>query len=177
MLRRAFDLGVTHFDLANNYGPPPGSAEETFGRIFKKDFLPYRDELIISTNGHMWLDRTANEMRKYLIASLDRIEAHGLDYVDIFCSHLDRIPAEETMERWFAVRSGRALYAAFLPLTRHVYSKPASADGHPRPSTSPCINVQPLIEGELLKAGRDCCQVDILREFRKTPGQESRTAS
>ncbi|MDQ7026102.1 MAG: L-glyceraldehyde 3-phosphate reductase [Anaerolineae bacterium] len=117
MLRRAFDLGITHFDLANNYGPPPGSAEEMFGDIFKKDFLPYRDELIISSKAgyDMW-DGPYGEWgsRKYLIASLDQsLKRMGLEYVDIFYSHRfdPDTPLEETMGALdFIVRSGRALY-------------------------------------------------------------------
>ena len=89
--RRAFDLGVTHFDLANNYGPPPGSAEETFGKLFQQDFHPYRDELIISTKAgyDMWPGPYGEwGSRKYLLASLDAsLKRMGLDYVDIFYSH------------------------------------------------------------------------------------------
>ena len=117
MLRRAFDLGITHFDLANNYGPPYGSAEENFGVIFKKDFLPYRDELIISTKAgwDMWPGPYGDfGSRKYLLASLDQsLKRMGLEYVDIFYHHRPDpdTPLEETMgalDR--AVRSGKALY-------------------------------------------------------------------
>ncbi|MFY9676102.1 MAG: L-glyceraldehyde 3-phosphate reductase [Terriglobales bacterium] len=118
MLRRAFDLGVTHFDLANNYGPPYGSAEETFGQIFKKDFRPYRDELIISTKAgwDMWPGPYGDfGSRKYLLASLDQsLKRMGLDYVDIFYHHRPdpETPMEESMGALdTAVRSGRALYA------------------------------------------------------------------
>lgn len=118
MLRRAFDLGITHFDLANNYGPPAGSAEETFGQILKQDFLPYRDELVISTKAgyYMWPGPYGEwGSRKYLIASLDQsLKRMGLDYVDIFYSHRPDpdTPLEETMMALdYAVRSGRALYA------------------------------------------------------------------
>jgi L-glyceraldehyde 3-phosphate reductase len=118
MLRRAFDLGITHFDLANNYGPPYGSAEENFGRIFKKDFRPYRDELIISTKAgwDMWPGPYGDlGSRKYLLASLDQSLARmGLDYVDIFYHHRPdpETPMEESMGALdTAVRSGRALYA------------------------------------------------------------------
>jgi len=118
MARRAFDLGITHFDLANNYGPPPGSAEEAFGRILKSDFAPYRDEMIISTKAGylMWPGPYGDwGSRKYLIASLDQsLSRLGLDYVDIFYSHRPdpKTPVEETMMALdFAVRSGRALYA------------------------------------------------------------------
>jgi L-glyceraldehyde 3-phosphate reductase len=118
ILRRAFDLGVTHFDLANNYGPPFGSAEVNFGRLLKEDFRPYRDELVISTKAgyDMWPGPYGEwGSRKYLLASLDQSLARmGLDYVDIFYSHrLDpETPLEETMGALdTAVRSGRALYA------------------------------------------------------------------
>ncbi|MEW9549610.1 L-glyceraldehyde 3-phosphate reductase [Nonomuraea sp. NPDC050783] len=118
ILRRAFDLGVTHFDLANNYGVPYGSAERTFGRIFHEDFAPYRDELVISTKAgyDMWPGPYGEwGSRKYLLASLDQSLARmGLDHVDIFYSHRPDpdTPLEETMgalDR--AVRSGKALYA------------------------------------------------------------------
>ena len=117
MLQRAFDLGITHFDLANNYGPPPGSAEEMFGKILQTDFAPYRDELIISTKAgyHMW-DGPYGEWgsKKYLIASLDQsLKRMGLDYVDIFYSHRPdpNTPLEETMGALDQiVRQGKALY-------------------------------------------------------------------
>jgi L-glyceraldehyde 3-phosphate reductase len=118
ILRRAFDLGVTHFDLANNYGPPYGSAEINFGRLFREDFRPYRDELIISTKAgyDMWPGPYGEwGSRKYLLASLDQSLARmGLDYVDIFYSHRfdPDTPLEETMGALdTAVRSGKALYA------------------------------------------------------------------
>ncbi|WP_026535431.1 L-glyceraldehyde 3-phosphate reductase [Arthrobacter sp. H14] len=117
-LRRAFDLGVTHFDLANNYGPPYGSAETNFGRHFADDFKPFRDELIISSKAgyDMWPGPYGNfGSRKYLLASLDQsLNRMGLDYVDIFYSHRPdpETPLEETMGALdTAVRSGRALYA------------------------------------------------------------------
>jgi L-glyceraldehyde 3-phosphate reductase len=117
IVRRAFDLGVTHFDLANNYGPPPGSAEENFGVILAKDLKSYRDELIISTKaGYLMWPGPYGEWgsRKYLLASLDQSLARmGLDYVDIFYSHrLDPdTPLEETMSALDqAVRQGKALY-------------------------------------------------------------------
>ena len=117
MVRRAFDLGITHFDLANNYGPPPGSAEENFGKIYAQDLHPYRDELIISTKAgyRMWPGPYGEwGSRKYLIASLDQsLKRMGLDYVDIFYSHRfdPDTPLEETMRALdYAVRSGRALY-------------------------------------------------------------------
>lgn len=118
MLRRAFDLGITHFDLANNYGPPPGSAEENFGTIFKQDFLPYRDELIISTKAgyYMWPGPYGEwGSRKNLLSSLDQsLKRMGLEYVDIFYSHRfdPETPLEETMSALdTAVRQGKALYA------------------------------------------------------------------
>src|SRR5215831_11203049 len=118
ILRRAFDLGVTHFDLANNYGPPHGSAEQNFGEIMRKDLRPYRDELIISTKAgwDMWPGPYGDKgSRKYLLASLDQsLGRMGLDYVDIFYSHRPDpdTPLEETMSALAtAVRSGRALYA------------------------------------------------------------------
>jgi len=118
ILRRAFDLGVTHFDLANNYGPPAGSAETNFGRLMAEDFRPYRDELVISTKaGYRMFDGPYGEWgsRKYLLSSLDASLARmGLDYVDIFYSHRadPDTPLEETMGALDqAVRSGKALYA------------------------------------------------------------------
>jgi len=117
MARYAFDHGITHFDLANNYGPMPGSAEETLGRLFKQDFGPYRDELVISSKAgyYMWPGPYGEwGSRKYLVASLDQsLKRMGLDYVDIFYSHRPDpdTPLEETMGALdFIVRSGRALY-------------------------------------------------------------------
>jgi L-glyceraldehyde 3-phosphate reductase len=116
--RRAFDLGITHFDLANNYGPSPGSAEETFGALMRKDFHAYRDEMIISSKaGHFMWPGPYGEWgsRKYLVASCDQsLKRMGLPYVDIFYSHRPDpdTPLEETMGALdFIVRSGRALYA------------------------------------------------------------------
>jgi L-glyceraldehyde 3-phosphate reductase len=118
ILRRAFDLGVNHFDLANNYGPPDGSAETNFGRHLQDDFKPYRDELVISTKAgyYMWPGPYGEwGSRKYLISSLDQsLQRMGLDYVDIFYSHRPdpETPMEETMGALdYAVRSGKALYA------------------------------------------------------------------
>ncbi|PWB73744.1 MAG: L-glyceraldehyde 3-phosphate reductase [Anaerolineales bacterium] len=115
--RRAFDLGVTHFDLANDYGPPPGSAEENFKTLFNQDFRPYRDELVISTKAgyQMWKGPYGEwGSRKYLLASLDQsLKRMGLDYVDIFYSHRPdpETPLEETMGALdSAVRQGKALY-------------------------------------------------------------------
>jgi L-glyceraldehyde 3-phosphate reductase len=117
VLRRAFDLGITRFDLANNYGPPYGSAETNFGRIFREDFAPYRDELVISTKAgyDMWAGPYGDGgSRKYLLASLDQsLGRMGLDYVDIFYSHRfdPHTPLEETMGALdTAVRQGKALY-------------------------------------------------------------------
>ncbi len=124
ILRRAFDLGVNHFDLANNYGPPDGSAETNFGRHLKDDFKPYRDELVISTKAgyYMWPGPYGEwGSRKYLISSLDQsLERMGLDYVDIFYSHRPdpETPMEETMGALdYAVRSGKALYAGISSYT------------------------------------------------------------
>ena len=118
ILRRAFDLGITHFDLANNYGPPPGSAEENFGRVLAQDLAPHRDELIISSKAgyDMWPGPYGEwGSRKYLLASLDQSLARmGLDYVDIFYSHRfdPETPLEETLGALdSAVRQGKALYA------------------------------------------------------------------
>ncbi len=118
MLRRAFDLGITHFDLANNYGPPPGSAEETFGQILRKDLSAYRDELVISSKAGytMWSGPYGDwGSRKYLLSSLDQsLRRMGIDYVDIFYHHRPdpETPLEETMAALdHAVRSGKALYA------------------------------------------------------------------
>jgi L-glyceraldehyde 3-phosphate reductase len=118
ILRRAFDLGITHFDLANNYGPPYGSAETNFGRIFGEDFSAHRDEVVISTKAgyDMWPGPYGNlGSRKYLLSSLDQsLNRMGLDYVDIFYSHRadPETPLEETMGALHtAVTSGRALYA------------------------------------------------------------------
>ncbi len=117
MVRRAFDLGITHFDLANNYGPPAGSAEETFGQIMQSDLKPYRDELIISSKAgyYMWPGPYGEwGSRKYLVSSLDQsLKRMGLDYVDIFYHHRPDpdTPLEETMSALdYIVRSGRALY-------------------------------------------------------------------
>ncbi|WP_025678365.1 aldo/keto reductase [Paenibacillus polymyxa] len=117
MILRAFDLGVSHFDLANNYGPPPGSAEETFGHVLKKDLAPYRDELFISTKAgyYMWPGPYGEwGSRKNLLASLDRsLQRMGLDYVDVFYHHRPDgdTPLEESMGALaHAVKSGKALY-------------------------------------------------------------------
>jgi L-glyceraldehyde 3-phosphate reductase len=130
ILRRAFDLGITHFDLANNYGPPYGSAETNFGRIFAEDLRPYRDELFLSTKAgyDMWPGPYGEwGSRKYLLSSLDQSLARmGVDYVDVFYSHRfdPNTPLEETMGALdHAVRSGKALYAGISS-----YSPDRSAD-------------------------------------------------
>jgi len=124
MIRRAFDLGITHFDLANNYGPPPGSAEETFGRVLRQDLAPYRDELVISTKAGwgMWPGPYGDwGSRKYLVASLDQsLKRMGLDYVDIFYHHRPdpETPMEETMMALdHIVRQGKALYVGISSYT------------------------------------------------------------
>lgn len=124
MVLRSFDLGITHFDLANNYGPPPGSAEETFGRILQDDLAPHRDELIVSTKAgyDMWRGPYGEwGSRKYLLASLDQsLRRLGLEYVDIFYSHRPDpdTPLEETMGALdHAVRCGKALYVGISSYT------------------------------------------------------------
>jgi len=145
--RRAFDLGVTHFDLANNYGPPPGSAEETFGRLLKEDFAPYRDELIVSTKAgyDMWPGPYGEwGSRKYLLASLDQsLRRMGLDYVDIFYSHRPDpdTPLEETMGALdAAVRQGKALYAG---ISNYSPDETRRAAGILRDLGTPCLIHQP----------------------------------
>lgn len=147
MLRRAFDLGITHFDLANNYGPPYGSAEETFGQIFKKDFVPYRDELIISTKAgwDMWPGPYGDfGSRKYMLASLDQsLKRMGLEYVDIFYHHRPdpETPMEESMGALdTAVRSGRALYAG---ISAYNAEQTAQAIKILRALGTPCLIHQP----------------------------------
>ena len=126
IVRRAFDLGITHFDLANNYGPPYGSAEENFGRLLATDLRPYRDELVISTKAgyDMWPGPYGDHgSRKYLLASLDQsLGRMGLDYVDIFYSHRfdPDTPLEETMGALdAAVRAGKALYVGISSYNSH----------------------------------------------------------
>ncbi|KAG9603448.1 hypothetical protein KCV01_g6831, partial [Aureobasidium melanogenum] len=134
ILRRAFDRGVTHFDLANNYGPPAGSAEENFGRVLASDFAPYRDELIISTKAgwDMWPGPYGDigGSRKYLIASLDQsLRRMGLDYVDIFYSHRvdPRTPLEETMRALTHIhRQGKALYVGISSYSPELTRKAAA---------------------------------------------------
>ena len=132
ILRRAFDRGVTHFDLANNYGPPYGSAEETFGQVLATDLRPYRDELVISTKAgyDMWPGPYGDwGSRKYLLASLDQsLSRMGLDYVDIFYSHRadPDTPLEETMGALdTAVRQGKALYAGISSYSASARAPPS----------------------------------------------------
>lgn len=166
MIRRAFDLGITHFDLANNYGPPPGSAEASFGRILRQDLKPYRDELLISTKAGwgMWPGPYGNfGSRKYLVASLDQsLKRMGLDYADIFYHHRPDpdTPLEETMGALdFIVRSGRALYAGVsnygAELTRRAVDLLKELG-------TPCLIHQPSynmfdrwVEGDLLQTVTD----------------------
>jgi L-glyceraldehyde 3-phosphate reductase len=145
--RRAFDLGVTHFDLANNYGPPPGAAEASFGRLLKADFGPYRDEMIVSTKAgyEMWPGPYGSwGSRKYLLASLDQSLARlGLDYVDIFYSHRydPDTPLEETMGALdAAVRQGKALYAG---ISSYGPEKTRAAAKILRALGTPCLIHQP----------------------------------
>jgi L-glyceraldehyde 3-phosphate reductase len=148
MVLRSFDLGITHFDLANNYGPPPGSAEETFGKIMRDDLRPYRDELIISSKAgyRMWPGPYGEwGSRKYLIASLDQsLKRMGLDYVDIFYSHRPdpETPLEETMMALdYAVRSGRALYAG---ISSYSVEQTRQAAAILRQLGTPCLIHQPV---------------------------------
>src|SRR5215218_8079003 len=147
ILRRAFDLGVTHFDLANNYGPPYGSAEINFGRLFRADFARYRDELIISTKAgyDMWPGPYGEwGSRKYLLASLDQsLRRMGLDYVDVFYSHRfdAETPLEETMGALdTAVRQGKALYVG---VSSYSAAKTAEAAAILRELRTPFVINQP----------------------------------
>jgi len=147
MVRRAFDLGITHFDLANNYGPPPGSAESNFGEILRLDLKPHRDELIVSTKAgwDMWPGPYGNwGSRKYLLASLDQsLKRMGLEYVDIFYSHRPdpETPVEETMGALDqAVRSGKALYSG---ISSYDARQTATAAKILRELGTPCLIHQP----------------------------------
>jgi L-glyceraldehyde 3-phosphate reductase len=147
ILLRAFDLGITHFDLANNYGPPPGSAEIHFGRVLKEDLQPWRDELILSTKAGytMWPGPYGDwGSRKYLISSLDQsLKRMGVDYVDIFYHHRPDpdTPLEETMGALdYAVRSGRALYAG---LSNYKPEQTRRAAAILRDLGTPCVIHQP----------------------------------
>jgi L-glyceraldehyde 3-phosphate reductase len=162
ILRRAFDLGITHFDLANNYGVPYGSAEKNFGRILREDFRPYRDELIISTKAgwDMWPGPYGDwGSRKYLLASLDQsLQRMGLEYVDIFYSHRfdPKTPMQETLGALdTAVKSGKALYAG---ISSYSAEQTAEAAGIMRRMGTPILIHQPSysmlnrwIEGGLLE--------------------------
>lgn len=148
MVRRAFDLGITHFDLANNYGPPYGSAEETFGKILQKDFANYRDELIISSKAgwDMWPGPYGNfGSRKYLLASLDQsLKRMGLDYVDIFYHHRPdpETPLEETLGALdHLVRSGKALYVGISQYDAKLTQQAATIL---RRLGTPCLIHQPV---------------------------------
>ncbi len=151
MVLRAFDLGITHLDLANNYGPPPGSAEETFGQIIEKDLRPFRDELIISSKaGYTMWDGPYGDWgsRKYLVSSLDQsLKRMGLDYVDIFYHHRPdpETPLEETMQALdFIVRSGRALYVGISNYPADKTREAAKILRHwarPASSTSPSYSM------------------------------------
>jgi L-glyceraldehyde 3-phosphate reductase len=147
MVRRAFDLGITHFDLANNYGPPPGSAESNFGEMLRLDLKPYRDELIVSSKAgwDMWPGPYGNwGSRKYLLASLDQsLKRMGLEYVDIFYSHRfdPETPLEETMGALDqAVRSGKALYAG---ISSYDAKQTSQAAALLRELGTPCLIHQP----------------------------------
>src|SRR6266436_5872031 len=166
ILRRAFDLGVTHFDLANNYGPPYGSAELNFGHIMREDLRPYRDELIISTKAgyDMWPGPYGEwGSRKYLIASLDQsLIRMGLDYVDVFYSHRPdpETPLEETMGALdHIVRSGKALYVG---ISSYTADRTREAAQILKALGTPCLIHQPRysmfdrwIEGGLLNTLRE----------------------
>jgi L-glyceraldehyde 3-phosphate reductase len=167
VLRRAFDLGVTHFDLANNYGPPYGSAEENFGRIFRDDFAPYRDELLISTKAgyDMWLGPYGNwGSRKYLLSSLDQsLQRMGLDYVDVFYSHrLDpETPLEETMGALdSAVRQGKALYVG---ISSYSATKTSEAAAILRELRTPFVLHQPSYS--MLNRWIEADLLDVLGEL------------
>lgn len=162
MVLRAFDLGITHFDLANNYGPPPGSAEETFGQILAKDLHPWRDELIISSKAgyYMWEGPYGEwGSRKYLVSSLDQsLKRMGLDYVDLFYHHRPDpdTPLEETMQALdFIVRSGRALYVG---ISNYPADKAREASHILKSLGTPCLIHQPVysifnrwVEDDLLR--------------------------
>lgn len=166
LLRRAFDLGITHLDLANNYGPPPGSAEENFGRILREDFLPYRDELVISSKaGYTMWDGPYGDWgsRKYLISSLDQsLKRMGLEYVDIFYHHRPdpETPLEETMRALdTVVRQGKALYVGISNYPAELVAKAIDILND---LGTPCLIHQPRysmferwVEGGLLEILQD----------------------
>lgn len=171
MLCRSFDLGITHFDLANNYGPPPGSAEETLGKVLRQDLAAHRDELIISTKAGyaMWPGPYGDfGSRKYLIASLDQsLKRLGVDYVDIFYHHRPDpdTPLEETMAALaHVVRAGKALYVG---LSNYDHARTAQAAVLLRELGTPCLIhqpsysilnrwVEPQLLGELERLGIGC---------------------
>ena len=152
IVRRAFDLGITHFDLANNYGPPPGSAEENFGRLLRHDLRPYRDEIIISTKaGYVMWDGPYGQWgsRKHLLASLDQsLRRMGLEYVDIFYSHRPdpETPLEETAGALDqAVLQGKAIYAGisnYSPEQTREHGGVAARNGHAVSHPPACL--QPI---------------------------------
>ena len=198
ILRLAFDNGISHFDLANNYGPPPGSAEENFGKLFKDDFRPYRDELIISSKAgwKMWEGPYGDwGSKKYLTASLDQsLKRMGLDYVDIFYHHrMDpETPLEETMSALdLFVRQGKALYVG---ISSYTPEESAKAIAILKSLGTPCLIHQPRysmfdrwIEGGLLdrldKEGVGCIPFSPLAQglltdkYLKGIPQDSRAAS
>jgi L-glyceraldehyde 3-phosphate reductase len=167
MARTAFDLGINHFDLANNYGPPPGSAEEALGRMLRDDFKPYRNELLISTKAGytMWPGPYGDwGSRKYLLSSLeDSLKRMGLDYVDIFYSHRPdpRTPLEETMGALAqAVRQGKALYAG---LSNYPAEKTGEAVKILRSLGVPCLIHQPryhMFERDIEKGLLEVCHAE-----------------
>lgn len=166
MIRLAFDSGITHFDLANNYGPPPGSAEECFGRILHKDFSLYRDEMVLSTKaGYRMWDGPYGEWgsRKYLISSLDQsLQRMGVDYVDIFYHHRPdfETPLEETMGALdTAVRSGKALYVG---ISSYDPQRTKEASRILREMGTPCLIHQPSYS--MLNRWVEDGLLDVLRE-------------
>lgn len=166
MLRSAFDLGITHFDLANNYGPPAGSAESNFGRILKEDFSPYRDELVISTKAgyYMWPGPYGDwGSKKYLVSSLDQsLRRMGLDYVDIFYHHRPdpNTPLEETMRALdLVVRQGKALYVG---ISNYGAEEAKKAIDILKDLGTPCLIHQPRYS--MLNRGIEEGLIDVLEE-------------
>ncbi|MFC4303199.1 aldo/keto reductase [Cohnella boryungensis] len=166
MIRRAFDLGITHFDLANNYGPPAGSAETTFGGILKADFLPYRDEMIISTKAgyYMWPGPYGEwGSKKSLVSSLDQsLKRMGLDYVDIYYHHRPdpNTPLEETMAALdLIVRQGKALYVG---LSNYSPEQTREASRILKRLGTPCLIHQP--QYSMLARGPEAGLLDVLDE-------------
>jgi L-glyceraldehyde 3-phosphate reductase len=166
MIRRAFDLGITHFDLANNYGPPPGSAEENFGRLLKEDLSAYRDELVISTKaGYLMWPGPYGEWgsRKYVLASLDQsLKRMGLEYVDIFYSHRPDpdTPLEETMMALdHAVRQGKALYVG---ISSYQPDQTREAARILKELGTPCLIHQPVYS--MFNRWVENALLDVLRE-------------